>query len=65
MTASDDLVGDGGRQADQVEEFAQGEIRSFHGRVDAWLVAVYTVLGVWGVYYLIRFWGGLGPGQAR
>jgi hypothetical protein len=48
-----------------VEEFARGEIRSYHGRVNVWLLAVYAVLAVWGVYYLIRFWGGLGPGLAR
>lgn len=49
----------------EIEEFAGGEIRSFHGRVDAWLVAVYAVLAVWGLFYLFRFWGGLGPGLAR
>ncbi len=48
-----------------VEEFAQGEIRSYHGRVDVWLLAVYAVLAVWGVYYVVKFWGGLGPGLAR
>lgn len=49
----------------EIEVFAQGEIRSYHGRVDAWLLAVYFVLAVWGVYYLVKFWGGLGPGLAR
>jgi hypothetical protein len=29
------------------------------------LLAVYAILAVWGLYYLFRFWGGLGPGQAR
>jgi len=48
-----------------VEEFAGGEIRSYHGRVDRWLLAVYAVLAVWGVYYLFKFWGGLGPGLGR
>ena len=48
-----------------VEEFADGEIRSYRGRVDGWLLAVYAVLAVWGVYYLFAFWGGLGPGQGR
>jgi hypothetical protein len=48
-----------------VESFADGEVQSFHGRVDAWLLAVYSVLAVWGVYYVIKFWGGLGPGQGR
>jgi hypothetical protein len=48
-----------------LEEFAGGEITSFHGRVNWWLLAVYAVLAVWGVYYLVRYWGGLGPGLAR
>jgi hypothetical protein len=48
-----------------VEEFAEGEIRSYRGRVNGWLLVVYAVLAVWGVYYLFAFWGGLGPGQAR
>lgn len=48
-----------------IEEFAGGEIRSFHGRVNGWLLAVYTILAVWGIYYLVRYWGGLGPGLAR
>jgi hypothetical protein len=48
-----------------IEEFADGEIRSRRGRVDGWLLVVYALLAVWGVYYLFAFWGGLGPGQAR
>ena len=49
----------------EVEEFADGEITSRRGRVDGWLLVVYAVLVVWGIYYLFAFWGGLGPGQAR
>lgn len=49
----------------EIEHFAGGEIRSYRGRVDAWLLAVYAILAVWGVYYLFTFWGGLGPGLAR
>jgi hypothetical protein len=48
-----------------VQEFADGEIRSYHGGVNTWLLVVYAVLAVWGVYYLVAFWGGLGPGLAR
>jgi hypothetical protein len=48
-----------------VEEFADGEIKSYHGRVDGWLLVVYAILAVWGMYYLFAYWGGLGPGQAR
>jgi hypothetical protein len=69
MTDKDDVVHPQWTEAPHadpaVEEFARGEIRSYHGRVNVWLLAVYAVLAVWGVYYLIRFWGGLGPGLAR
>jgi hypothetical protein len=49
----------------EVEQFADGEIQSYHGRVNIWLLVVYAVLAVWGVQYLVRYWGGLGPGLAR
>jgi hypothetical protein len=47
-----------------VEEYARGEIRAYHGIVNRWLLLVYAILAVWGVYYLFRYWGGLGPGLA-
>jgi len=69
MTDKDDLAHPQWTEAPhadpEIETFAGGEITSFHGGVDAWLLAVYGVLAVWGVYYLFTFWGGLGPGQAR
>jgi hypothetical protein len=46
----------------EVEEYAQGEIRSYHGIVNKWLLVVYAILAVWGIYYLIKYWGGLRPG---
>lgn len=49
----------------ELERYASGEILGHHGRVNRWLLAVYAILAVWGVYYLFRFWGGLGPGLAR
>lgn len=45
-----------------IEEYAQGEIRSHRGIVNAWLIVVYAALLAWAVYYLVRYWGGLGPG---
>ena len=48
-----------------VHEYAQGEIRAYEGAVNYWLLVVYAVLGVWAVYYLFKYWGGLGPGLAR
>ncbi len=48
-----------------IEEYARGEIRAYHGIVNKWLLAVYAILAVWGIYYLFVYWGGLGPGLAR
>jgi hypothetical protein len=57
---------DGGPEQDTkdgpIEEYARGEIRSRHGTVNKWLLVVYAVLAVWAVYYLFKYWGGLGPG---
>ena len=53
------------RQRGAVEEFAGGEIRTYHGIVNRWLLVVYAALAVWGVYYLYTHWGGLGPGLAQ
>jgi hypothetical protein len=48
-----------------VHEYAEGEVQSYEGSVNWWLLVVYAVLGVWAVYYLFIYWGGLGPGLAR
>ena len=46
----------------RLQEYAQGEIRISPGIVNKWLLFVYAILAVWGVYYLVKYWGGLGPG---
>jgi hypothetical protein len=48
-----------------IEGYAAGEIRAYHGIVNKWLLVVYAILAVWGIYYLFKYWGGLGPGLAR
>ncbi len=53
------------RRHGPIEEYAQGEIRVYHGIINKWLLVVYAILGVWGIYYLFVYWGGLGPGLAR
>jgi hypothetical protein len=47
-----------------VEEYAGGEIKAYHGIVNKWLLVVYAILAVFGVYYLFKYCG-LGPGLAR
>ncbi len=36
-----------------IHEYAGGEIRTYRGRVNRWLLVVYAVLAVWAVYYLV------------
>jgi hypothetical protein len=45
-----------------VHEYAGGEIQTYRGRVNRWLIVVYVILVLWAGYYLITAWGGLGPG---
>ena len=47
---------------DEVHDYAGGEVSTRRGRINRWLLVVYLVLFVWGVYYLVAYWGGLGPG---
>jgi hypothetical protein len=65
------------RGSDELEHYAGGEIQARHGIVNRWLLAVYTALFVWSIYYLIgpfegwrptlEFWGwgGMGAGLSR
>jgi len=50
---------------ESLEDYAGGEIQVRRGIVNRWLLVVYLILAVWGIYYLIVDWGGLGPGLAR
>lgn len=52
----------GTRPRDEIEEFGGGEIKSRHGHINGWLIAVYVVLFIWALYYGYVYWGGLGPG---
>jgi hypothetical protein len=45
-----------------VHDFADGEIQTYAGRVNRWLIVLYVLLTLWAVYYLVVYWGGLGPG---
>jgi hypothetical protein len=45
-----------------VHGFADGEVQTYTGRVNRWLVVVYVILALWAIYYLVVYWGGLGPG---
>ncbi|UPK38182.1 hypothetical protein IVB18_13480 [Bradyrhizobium sp. 186] len=47
----------------EMEEYAGGTIQSIHGYIPVWLLVVYIVLFIWALYYLVVYWGGLGPGR--
>ena len=59
---------DAGRERDEargaVHEYAGGEVSSYTGRINRWLILVYVILALWAAYYLVVYWGGLGPGLA-
>ena len=48
---------------DEMEEYGGGAIEARHGYIPVWLLVVYTVLFLWGLYYVYYYWGGLGPGR--
>ena len=49
--------------ANELEEYAGGYIEAWVGRIPYWLMAVYAILFVWGLYYGYTYWGSLGPGR--
>jgi hypothetical protein len=54
---------DGASHEDEMEEYGGGDIESRHGYIPIWLLVVYAVLLLWGLYYGFQYWGGLGPGR--
>jgi len=47
----------------ELEEYAGGYIQARHGYLPVWLLLVYLVLFLWSLYYMVVYWGGLGPGR--
>ena len=41
---------------ERLERYAGGEIEVRPGRVNRWLLVVYAVLAVWGIWYLFACW---------
>ncbi|MBI1209307.1 MAG: hypothetical protein GC191_18735 [Azospirillum sp.] len=46
-----------------LEDYGGGSVQARHGYIPAWLLVVYAGLFAWALYYLVAFWGGLGPGR--
>lgn len=49
--------------AHELEEYAGGYIQAHVGHIPIWLLVVYAVLFIWALYYLVNYWGGVGPGR--
>jgi hypothetical protein len=47
----------------ELEDYAGGYIQARHGYLPVWLLVVYLVLFLWSLYYMVVYWGGLGPGR--
>ena len=47
----------------ELEEYAGGIIQARVGYIPIWLLVVYAVLFIWALYYMVVYWGGLGPGR--
>jgi hypothetical protein len=43
-------------EREPLERYAAGEIEVRPGRVNRWLLFVYAVLAVWGIWYLFACW---------
>jgi len=52
-----------GEHSGHLEEYAGGYIKAWMGHIPLWLLAVYFILFVWGLYYMVTYWGGVGPGR--
>jgi hypothetical protein len=48
-------------RAEEIEHYAGGEIQTRHGVVNRWLLAIYAVLFLWSIYYLLGPFDGLRP----
>jgi|SoiMethySBSTD1v2_1073268.scaffolds.fasta_scaffold92933_3 hypothetical protein len=49
-------------QHPEIEDYAGGYIQAYHGTIPVWLLLVYLVLFVFAMFYMVVYWGGLGPG---
>lgn len=48
---------------DDLEDYGGGDVQARHGYLPIWLLVVYAIMFVWGLYYAYEYWGGLGPGR--
>jgi hypothetical protein len=46
-----------------LHEYAGGYIKAHEGVIPIWLLFVYFGLFFWACYYIVTYWGGVGPGR--
>ena len=40
------------------KSYVSEDVESYEGTVPLWLIIVFITLFIWGIYYLIEYWGG-------
>jgi hypothetical protein len=55
--------GKDGHETHDLHEYAGGYIKAHEGVIPIWLLFVYFGLFFWACYYIVTYWGGVGPGR--
>jgi hypothetical protein len=63
VTTPSKPASDSSADVHELQDYQGGEIQDRHGYIPVWLLVVYAVLFLWGLYYGYVYWGGLGPGR--
>ena len=48
---------------DELEDYGGGHVQAKHGYLPIWLLVVYAIMFLWGLWYAYHYWGGVGPGR--
>jgi hypothetical protein len=49
----------------ELQDYQGGDIQDRHGYIPVWLLVVYAVGFLWGLYYAYIYWGGVGLGRIQ
>jgi len=52
-----------GHETHELHEYGGGQVTGREGVLPIWLLVVYFGLFFWSCYYIVVYWGGLGPGR--
>jgi hypothetical protein len=63
ITQTDHKDENEGHAAHDLHEYAGGYITAHEGVLPIWLLFVYFGLFSWACYYIVTYWGGVGPGR--